>query len=323
MNNKYILGIDIGGTNIKYIIINESGKEMDHFENKTEAFQGRKQILKNLLEGILYICNNNKNIKLYGIGVGSPGLISKEGKVITGAAKLKGWNGTNIKKIIEKKINLQVFVDNDVTLVALGEAYFGAGKKYDKVLCIALGTGLGGGIIINKHIYRGKHGYAGEFGHIVVNPDGAECTCGKKGCLETYASTIGLKRMAKELLIKNQKSKIFNYVKNINDVMPIHIFQAFKEKDPIAAEILNKMSYYLGYGISHLVNIFDPDIMILAGGISKAGKPLLNLIYKHLYDFTLPFYNNKINIQFSKFKDKSGVIGAASLIFEKMEIPTL
>lgn len=320
---KYALGIDIGGTNIKYIIIDNSGKEIDHYSNKTESDKGRKRILKNTIEGAKYLLKKNKNIKIQGIGVGSPGLISKDGKVITGAANIKGWNGTDIKGNLEKEIKLPIFVDNDVTLLALGEAYFGAGKNKDRVLCAAFGTGLGGGIVINKHIYRGKYGYAGEFGHVVLNPKGPKCTCGNRGCFEAYTSAVGLKQLAKKYISKNKKTKILKYAGTVKNITPIHIFNAYKENDAVAKKIINEMSYYSGMGLGLLVNIFDPDIIIIAGGISRQGKPLLDVMYKYLYDFTLPYYRDKVNIKLSKFKHKSGVIGTASLVFEKSNIPIL
>jgi len=229
-----------------------------------------------------------------------------------------------IKKVLATTFGLApVFVDNDVTLVALGEAYFGAGKGKDRVLVAAMGTGLGGGIVIHKHIYRGKYGYAAEFGHMVLNPRGGKCSCGKRGCFETYASTVGLRQIAGKNISSNVETKILEYAGSVKEIMPVHIFRAYEENDRIAKKILDEMSYYTGMGLGILVNIFDPDIIIIGGGISLAGKVLLDLIYRHLYDFTLPFYKDKVNIKLSKFKHKSGVIGTASLVFEQLNIPIL
>lgn len=316
---KYAIGADIGGTNIKFVIIDDTGKIIDYYETLTEADKGRKIILKNLISGITYLLNKNKRLKISGIGVGSPGLVNAKGKVVTGAGNLTGWNGTKIKQEIEKAISLPVFADNDVTALALGEAMFGAGKGCNNLICAALGTGLGGGIIINQKIYRGKYGYAAEFGHIVVEPDGAPCSCGKRGCLETYASAWGLKRLAKQYLNKkNKKSLILKLAQNnIENITPKIIFDAYIQGDEIADKILNKMGYYLGLGLSILVNIFDPDIIIIAGGISQAGRPLVQLIYKYIYEHSLPFYKNRIKIKLSRFKHRAGAIGSASLVFEK------
>jgi len=315
---KYALGADLGGTNIKFAIIDNTGKIIDYHETLTESNKGRKIILKNLISGIIYLLNKNKKLKISGIGVGSPGLVDETGKVVTGAGNLTGWNGTKIKQEIEKVIHLPVFADNDVTALALGEAMFGAGKGYNNVICAALGTGLGGGIIINQKIYRGKYGYAAEFGHIVVEPDGVPCTCGKRGCLETYASAWGLKRIAKQYLKKNRNSLILKLAQhNIENITPKIIFDAYLKGDKIADKILNEMGYYLGLGLSILVNIFDPDIIIIAGGVARAGKPLIQLIYKYIYEHSLPFYKNRIKIKLSKFKHRAGAIGSASLVFEK------
>ncbi len=316
---RYAVGADLGGTNIKFVIIDETGKVIDYYESTSQADKGRKVILHNLISGIKYLLNKNKKLNIVGIGVGTPGLVNAAGKVVTGAGNLTGWNGTRIRFAIQKVINLPIFVDNDVTALALGEAIFGAGKGYNNVICVALGTGLGGGIIINQKIYRGKYRYAAEFGHIVVNPKGAPCSCGKNGCLETYASAWGLKRLAKQQLKNNKNSLILKFAQNnLENITPKIIFDAYLKGDKIADRILNEMGYYLGLGLSILVNIFDPDVIIIAGGISRAGKPLLELIYKYIYQHSLPFYEGKIKIKLSKFKHKAGAIGSASLVFENL-----
>ncbi len=317
MKKEYAIGADIGGTNIQFCILDNYGNISEFFTLPTEADKGRKHILKNLYRGANEILSKNKHLKFKGIGVGSPGLINISGKVVTGAENLPGWNGTNIKKFLEKKAGLPVYVENDVTALALGEAKFGAGKNYNNIICLAFGTGLGGGIVINKKIYRGKYGYAGEFGHIVVNPNGPKCSCGNKGCLETYASTVGLKRIVREKLKNKKNSKLIKLAdNNIKKITPKLLFDEYKKKNKDAVEIINEMGYYLGIGISIFTNIFDPDIIILAGGISKAGNPLIDLILKYSYTHALKFYKDKINIKISKFKDKAGVIGTASLVFE-------
>lgn len=322
---KYALGADLGGTNIKYMLIDNAGREIDHFENLTGANGGREVIMQNMISGLKHMLNRHRDKKIQGIGIGSPGLIDEKGKVVIGAANLKGWDGTDIHGGISREIDLPVFVDNDVTLVALGEAYFGVGKHAASVLCLALGTGLGGGIIINKKIYRGRHGYAGEFGHMTVNPhpDAFNCSCGKKGCLETYASSIGLRNLTEKHVTPRTRTALFNYVKKTEDITPVHIFQAYREKDETAGKILDEMSVYLGLGISQLLHIFDPDIIILAGGITKAGDVLLELAQRHLNSFSLKFYHDKANIRLSRFQNKCGSIGAAAFVFEEMDIAPL
>ncbi len=319
MKKHYAIGVDVGGTNIKFALIDSQGKIFDYYEISTDSHMGREKIVQNIITGIKYILNNNKRIKISGIGVGTPGLVDDKGKVVTGAANLKGWNGTEIGKILRNELKMKTVVDNDVTALALGEVLFGVGKGYNNAICLAFGTGLGGGIIIDKKVYRGKFGYAGEFGHIVVNPDGPLCSCGNRGCLETYASTVGLKRLAKEHLNKNDNSLLLKMANgNSKNITPEIIFEAYKQNDKIAEKILNEMGYYLGIGIGSLVNIFDPDIIILAGGISNAGKTLTDLIYKYLYNHTLAFFKNRVKLKISKLKHKSGVIGSASLVFERM-----
>ncbi|MBN1898879.1 MAG: ROK family protein [Spirochaetes bacterium] len=314
---EYALGADLGGTNIKFVIIDDKGKEIDYVKRSTEAKKGRQAILDNLLSGINDLLSRNKGIRIKGIGIGSPGLINKAGTVVTGAGNLPGWNGTKAGEYIKKKMKMPVFVDNDVTALALGEALFGAGKGYRYVLCVALGTGLGGGIIVDRRVYRGAHRYAAEFGHMVVNPDGAACTCGKRGCLESYVSAWGLKRLAEIYLKDNKESLILKMTDNqIENINPEIIFRAYEKGDRVARQVLNEMGHYLGIGFSILINIFDPDVIVVAGGISGDYEHIVKLVEKSMYDHTLPFYKN-IKIKTSRFKYKAGAIGSASLVFEQ------
>ncbi len=317
MKKEYAIGADIGGTNIQFCILDNTGEIHDFFSIPSEAHKGRAQTLKNLLQGVNKILASNTRTNFKGIGVGSPGLINEKGKVVTGAENLPGWNGAEIKKYLEKHTGLYTHVENDVTALALGEAKFGAGKNYRNIICLAFGTGLGGGIVFDNKIYRGKYGYAAEFGHIVVNPNGPKCSCGNNGCLETYASTVGLKRIVKEKLKNKKNSKLLKLAENnINNITPKLLFDEYKKNNKEAKEIINEMGHYLGIGIGIITNIFDPDVIILAGGISKAGKTLIDIIKKNSVPYLLPFYRNKLNIKISKFKDKAGVIGTASLVFE-------
>ncbi len=315
---KYAIGIDLGGTNIKGVVIDRDGKVYKKISIPGETDKGRKVILNNILKVGKQLMDGIEIKDIAGIGIGSPGLISPEGKVITGAANLKGWNGTDMVNYIKKFLPVKnIKAENDVTALALGEAMFGAGKNYNIVLCAAIGTGLGGGIVINKKIYRGKDGYAGEFGHITLEPDGFECTCGKRGCLEAYASSVGIKNYVSKYKNKIKKSEIFKKAdKDINKITPKIVFDCAKEGDKLAMEIVEEFCYHLAWGFGILTNIFNPDVIIVAGGISLAGKFLLNHIKKHINQFVLKYYRNKVKLKLASLGAIAGAIGSASLIFQ-------
>ena len=312
--DKLLIGLDIGGTAIKCGLVTQEGELLSFIEQPTESEQGRKQILKNIYIAITALLKKN-NItlkKIYGIGVGTPGLPDEQGKIVHGAANLNQWHGTKLGDFLKTEFHLPVRIENDVTALASGESFFGNGKNYNNFICLAFGTGLGGGIIINNRIYRGKYGYAGEFGHVKVNsePDAPYCTCGKRGCLETYASTVGIRRLIKEN-IKKYKTKLT--LKS----MPKEVY-ALAEKDSLAKYIVKEVGYRLGLGLATLVNIFDPEAIILGGGIPKAGKIFFNSFQKTLYDHVLPFYNtHKIKILKTKLSKQAGIVGAASLLLQK------
>lgn len=311
---KYLLGLDIGGIGIKCGLVSIEGELISFVEEPTEANKGRKQILKNIKKAIDSLLEKNKitTKNIIGIGVGTPGLPDEKGTIIHGAANLKQWKGTKLGEFLKKEFSLPVRIENDVTALASGEHRFGNGKKYKNFISLAFGTGLGGGIIIDNKVYRGKHGYAAEFGHIKVNsePTAPYCTCGKRGCLETYASTVGIKRMIRE----NRKK--FKTKLDLNS-MPKDVYALAKEKDKLALLIVKEVGYRLGLGMATLVNIFDPEAIILGGGIIKAGPIFLKSFEYTLYDHILPFYNkHKPKILKTKLSKEAGIVGSASLILQ-------
>lgn len=307
---KHTIGIDLGGTNIKAALVSEKGEIIKVIAQPTEAQSGAVKVIENIKKVIADIIRYaERGFIIIGIGVGTPGFVNDYGVIIGGANNIPGWNGTDIKTLLEKEFGLMTKIENDVTALTLGEALFGSGSGYKNIICLALGTGLGGGIIIDGKLYRGSQGCAGEFGHIVVQPDGFDCTCGRKGCLEAYASAIGIDNIANQMMKKNESIKI-------KDTRPITIYSLAKQGNRIAKKIVQEVGNYLGIGIGSLVNIFDPDVVIIGGGISKSGKILFDSIYPSLYKHCLKFYEGKIKLLPTKFQDYSGVVGAASLILK-------
>ncbi len=244
-----LIGVDLGGTNIRAGLVLGS-KVIKKAEIKTEPDKGKTIVIKNLVKAI----NNVMTKDVIGIGIGSPGPLDyRKGLIIR--TKNIPLERVNLKKILEKKFNVPVFVDNDANCFALGDAVYGAGKKFDAVVGLTLGTGVGGGIIIGKKIFHGRND-AGELGHTTINFNGIKCNCGNIGCIEEYVSARGIMRLAKGLKAKT----------------PLDVYNLALKGNKKAIKVFEKTGFYLGVGVANFVNIFDPDVIIIGGGISNAWR---------------------------------------------------
>jgi len=310
--NKYAVGLDIGGTDLKLGIVSLKGKIVHHLERPTGS--GRQAILKNIRGAIQDLvkqagCGWNE---IFGIGAGTPGLADAKGKIVTGAANIKGWNGTGLGAFLARTFKTEVSVDNDVTALAMGESLFGSGKGMKNFISLAFGTGLGGGIITNGQLYRGKWGYAGEIGHMIVNceKDAPLCTCGNRGCLETYASRVGIERLVRKHLKDFPKTKLTASA-SAKDVYDSAEF----EGDKLGLFIVGEIGYRLGIALATLVNIFDPEAFVMGGGIAKSWKILNESFLPSYEERVLAFYRTrKVKFLRPELGKQGGIVGTASLI---------
>ena len=281
-----IIGVDLGGTYIKTALISPNGKIIKKHETSTQVKKGTKTVIDNIISSI----NIVKKGTIKGIGIGSPGPLNYKTGVITSPVNLP-FKNTPLKNIIEKKLKVPVFLDNDANCFALAEATFGTGKKYENVVGITLGTGFGGGIIINKKIYHGRHN-AAELGHITINYNGPRSRCKNNGCIETHVSARGITRLY------DQKSEP-QVIQNL----------AFKGNKKAIA-VYDKMGYYLGIGLTNIIYALDPDIIIIGGKIANSWKlfsKTMNKTIKEKY-FTKPCKIVKSNLK------EAGILGAAALV---------
>ncbi|MCH8003831.1 MAG: ROK family protein [Nanoarchaeota archaeon] len=283
-----IIAVDLGGTNIKTALINSNGKIIKKYETSTEAKKGTKAVINNIISSIKHI----KKGKIIGIGIGSPGPLNHKTGVITNPVNLP-FRDTPLKDIMEKKLKLKTFLDNDANCFALAEAMFGSGKYYENVVGITLGTGVGGGIVINKNIYHGRNN-AAELGHTTIKYDGPKSRCGNNGCIETHVSARGITAL-------------------YSGSDPLSIQNLAFKGERKALETYNKMGYYLGIGLTNISYALDPDIIVIGGKISNSWKffnKSMNKAIKERY-FTKPCKIVKSNLK------EAGVLGAAALVLEK------
>jgi len=314
-NEKYALGVDIGGTNIKLGIVSEKGEIILSSMVPTNRKGGPEEVISQLKKGIAEIIFENE-IKIEGIGIGAAGSVSSQKGTVSNPPNVPGWKVINIVEIIKEDFNIPVFIDNDANAAAIGEMLYGAGKFFNSFALVTLGTGVGGGLILNRRIYQGDTGAAGEIGHISVDHNGRMCNCGSKGCVEAYVGNHYLMDIVKEELAEHQGSKILDIInKNTDLLTPKIINEAASSGDEYALQIIEKVGFYVGVALSSVGNLLDVDTFIIGGGVSAFGVPLLNSIKRTIEQNVLKALKDRIKVVPAMLKNEAGIIGSSSLVF--------
>ena len=282
-----VVGVDLGGTNIKAALVTNKGKTIKEYETSTEAEKGTKTVVNNIISAI----NEVKSGKILGIGIGGPGPMDYKKGIIANPVNLP-FRNVPLKKIMEKEFSLQVFLDNDANCFALGEAIFGTGKKYQNVVGITLGTGVGGGIIINKKIYHGR-GNAAELGHMTIKFDGLKARSRNNGDIEEYVAARGVRRI-------------------FGGSDPYSIYKLALQGNKKAIKTFEEMGYYLSVGVTNIIYAFDPDIIIIGGKISNSWKFFSKAMHKTVKE---RYFSKPCKIVKSNWKN-AGILGAASLVLK-------
>lgn len=316
---SYYIGIDLGGTNTEIGILNPEGKILIKKSIKTDSKQGAENTFQRIWDTCKELIKNlsvsEQEIK--GIGLGIPGPVL-DNSIVKVAANFSWGNDFPAKKLMEEISGKLVVVENDVRAIALGEHLFGATQNYKNSMIIPIGTGIAAGIIIDGKVIQGKDGAAGEFGHIVMEENGLECGCGLSGCLETYCSATGIVREAKKRLEHNHQNELYKKLDgNLEKLEAKDIFEAANNGDLFSLEIVDFFCNYLAKGIGALINIINPEIIVFAGGVSKAGDILLRGTKKHLKKYALKTSLENIKFDFGKLQEEAGIKGAAALIMNQ------
>ena len=314
MMNKVYLGIDIGGTAAKFGLVDEGGNILHRGEFSVSSDGYETPILKTVLEKTEYfVASGGLSFRdISGIGVSATGQIdSVNGEVIGSAGHIKNWVGSKIKESFEKKYSIKTVVINDANSAALGEKWIGAGKGYKDIVAITIGTGVGGGIIVNDKILLGRRGLAGEVGHIVIHGDGMECSCGNTGCLEKYASMTALVRRVSALQKKNPSHFPKDFGENINGRK---IFDALKGNSLLEKAVDNWVDD-ISLGIISLVHIFNPELVIIGGGVSGR-KEFIEALSKRVNEKIMPRFLEGLEIVPAKLGNDAGLIGAIYYLIE-------
>jgi glucokinase len=320
---KLAIGIDLGGTNLKGIVMNEQGEGRHLTRIPTEAKKGGQKVLENILTLIDKLLQKERSKEdIIGVGIGTPGFVDRDGTVIGGAENLPGWKGTNLYDPIRKRFGLPATAGNDVTVAALAESRFGAGKGVRNMVCFALGTGIGGGLVIDDKLYKGAHGMAGEFGHISVETNGLQCNCVQKGCVEQYASAPGIVAMAirvcKDLDAKQQTDFAREVLHKPQSLTSKIVYDYVKKNDPVACRVNELVCEKLARAIGVIVNVLSPDRIILGGGVMMAGQVIVDTVSRYVPQFCWPEIWKRCDIAIAQLEENAGVLGAAGLVFEDL-----
>lgn len=309
---NYCFGVDIGGTTVKMGLFQFDGALIEKWEIKTRTENEGAAILPDVAEAIRKKLAEYELEKenILGIGVGVPAPVSENG-VVNGSANL-GWKYKEVKHELEDLTGIVVKVGNDANVAALGEMWKGGGLGKKNMIMVTLGTGVGGGVIVGGHILSGSNGAGGEIGHICVNYEETEsCGCGSFGCLEQYASATGIVRLTKKRLAKDDKASILRN----SEVSAKTVFDAVKEGDELAIEIAEEFGRYLGYALANLCVITDPSVIVIGGGVSKAGDVLFTYIKKY-FEERVFFANKDVKFALAQLGNDAGICGSAKLILD-------
>lgn len=307
---KYCFGVDIGGTTVKIGLFTTEGELLEKWEIKTRTENHGEAILPDVAES-LQNKMQEKNIQkseVDGIGIGIPAPVMEDG-VVQKTANL-GWGYKEVTREMKELTGLPVAAGNDANMAALGEMWLGAGKGQKNMIMVTLGTGVGGGIIVNGKPLAGSHGAGGEIGHFCVNEEETEtCGCGNTGCLEQYASATGISRLARRRLERDDSPSSLRG----SEISAKAVFDALKEGDAVAKEIVEEFGSYLGHALAAIAVITDPSVIVIGGGVSKAGEILLEYVEKYFHEKVF-FANQDTRFVLAQLGNDAGICGAAKLI---------
>ena len=311
--NQLCFGVDIGGTAVKIGLFRSDGTLLHKWSFATKRTNDGKDILRDVASFVTEKIEEYhlKKEEILGVGVGIPGPVKEDGEVLE--LPNLGLASFNIETELENLTGLKIKAGNDANVAALGEQWQGSGKGFKNMLMITLGTGVGGGVILNGKILPGSNGAAGEIGHLLVNTEETDrCGCGKIGCLEQYASATGIVRLAKRKLKSDTRG---SSLRELQDISAKSVFDHAKRGDIIAAEVIDQACNYLGMGLANVAQVIDPEVFVIGGGVSKAGNILTELVEKHYNRYVMASLKNKI-FKLAILGNDAGIYGSARLLLE-------
>jgi glucokinase len=311
-----VLGIDLGGTKILAAVANLQGRVLSRGHSVTPAQKGPEAVIKAILKAAHRALKQAgiTSGELSAIGVGAAGASNPDTGIISTSPNLPGWKDIPLKDIIEDEFGVKTFLGNDANAAALGELRFGAGRGVRNLIYVTISTGIGGGIVIDGELYSGSSGAAGEVGHMTIDDNGPLCTCGNTGCWETLASGTALAREARQRIGEGARTSILEYARgDIERVTAQVIHAAARKGDGLARELIAQTGYYVGVGLVNLINIFNPELIIIGGGLANIGDMLMEPAIKVVEGRAIGAAYEAVRFAPPQLGGDSGVLGAVAL----------
>jgi len=311
---QVVIGVDLGGTNLRTALLSVDGDILDKRKEPTHAADGWKKVVGRLVNNI----NQQRAIAeqrgMHGmaVGVGAPGIIQMDKGIVVKSPNFPDWNNLPLRDELEKALHVPVIIENDANAAALGEQWLGAGCGIDSMILLTLGTGVGGGIVLNNKIWQGADGMAGEVGHITLIPDGRPCGCGNTGCLEMYASARGIVQSYREASGMTEAAQASSVTSEM-------VYQTARNGDPVALHVMKEMGRLLGIGIANLINIFNPQMIVLGGGVKDAWDLFIGATHEEIMRRAFQVPAERTKIVPSLLGDDAGMIGAAAGALQKIQ----
>ena len=317
-NKTLLIGVDLGGTNMRVGMVTSDGLMVHRLMLPTRVNLGLEKVVERISKAIQEVINQTiaPGNQIKGIGIGSPGTIDIQSGIIISSPNFPKWKQVPLKHMIEERLSIPTFMDNDANAFAFGEKWVGAGKEVKSLVCLTLGTGVGGGIILNGRIWHGADGMAAEIGHMTVLPDGLKCNCGNYGCLESYASASSIVRRVCNAIQSGKLTMVLDYAKgNLENITSDLVYQAALKGDELAIHIMNETATFLGIGIANLINLLNPEMIVVGGGLTNAWDIIYPLTLKEVQKRALSEVAKRVKIVRASLGDNSGIIGAAGIAY--------
>jgi glucokinase len=311
---RVVIGVDLGGTNLRTALLSSEGHILDKRKEETRASDGWHKVVGRLVENIQRQREFavQQGLDVSAVGVGAPGVIQVDKGIVVKSPNFPDWNNLPLKSELEHQLKIPVFIENDANAAALGEQWRGAGNGIKSMILLTLGTGVGGGIILDNQIWRGADGMAGEIGHMTLIPDGRKCGCGNNGCLEMYASARGIVQSYSEELVNAGAAD--SAAKSLTS---IQIYQAAREGNPSARRAMKFMGSMLGIGIANLINIFNPEMIVIGGGVKDAWELFIPSAHEEIMRRAFQIPAERTQVLPSQLGDDAGMVGAAAAALQK------
>jgi len=315
--SRVVIGVDLGGTSIKSALVNESGKVLHRLERPTLAADGPTRVLDQIVGCVHDLQRQADSDDIVAVGVGAPGPTNWETGVVYSPPNLPGWKDVPLADEIASRTSLTTYIENDANAACWGEFWAGAGSDAKSLCCLTLGTGVGGAIVLDGALLRGPDGTAGELGHLCVQRNGRACGCGARGCLEAYASVTGLVRTAREGLDRGEASSLRS---NIYSLTGVAVSEAASHGDTFAKSVISGTGEWVGVGVASLINLLNPDMIVICGGMIEAGDLLFDAIRQTAAQQAFDVPANRAQIVPAALGQDAGVIGAAGCAWQRVKL---